>query len=121
MKKGSKEWFLELAEILGELLQGIELFDYRGKDVTPPVQVAFLVPRWYDMAPCEVIQVINFDGCRKGVFWVTIGERNFTRILFDFYHPEEPSPTRKVVKEVAERLGFSTKQESTNLVRYYKQ
>lgn len=110
IKQGSKEWFLGIAEALGELLLGIEVYNNTGQDVSPPVQVGFTIPVYYNTAPHGVAEAGRFPGFR-GAYWCVRGnERHVVSLLFDFY-PPLICPDSVVVLEVAKELDLAREED----------
>jgi len=117
LEQGSKEWFLEIAEILGKMLLGIEWSHYPHS--SPPTQVVFITQRFYDEFPPAIAKIAGMPGYRHGVFWSVLRGKDVASQVFDFYPPQTLG--EELVAEVAAKLGMWA--DSTNLrtyVRYYR-
>lgn len=83
--KGSKAWLEGICEALASNLVGIEMDDNRGQNVSPQVQVKFLIERYLDTPPLGVHWAVKFEGFR-GIYPIFRGrERSmYYYLAFDF-------------------------------------
>lgn len=105
---GSEGWFRLIATILQSVgLKGIELHDFAGQQISPPVNVTFLIS--FNSEANTLLQRLGeIPGLREVGWFYVRGNRGekFDGVVFDFYPPTIP-PSKDILEKVATEFNLT--------------